>query len=71
MLGSVTGSMVSVMNVSLRRTNYEYSIVSLFCSVVSFLATRWILGDSGINLSSVGLLVMSALFSWRGYAEPK
>jgi hypothetical protein len=26
--------------------------------------------DSGINLSSVGLLVMSALFFWRGYTEP-
>jgi hypothetical protein len=58
------------MNVSRMRENYGYAIVFFVGSVVSCVATRWILGDSGINLSSAGLLVMSALFFGRGYTEP-
>jgi hypothetical protein len=58
------------MDQSLKRTHYEYATVSAILSIVSCVATRLILGDSGIDFSSVGLLVVSALFFWRGYNEP-
>lgn len=55
-----------VMNQGVRRMHFEYAAVSLVLSVVSWVSTRMILGDSGIGVPSVGLLLLSALFFWRG-----
>jgi hypothetical protein len=55
------------MNAGVKRTYYEYAAVAFVLSLVSCISTRMILGDSGIGFSSVGLLLMSAVFFWRGY----
>jgi hypothetical protein len=55
---------------TLKKHYYEYAVVAVLMSVISCVATRLILGDSGLNFSSIGLLLASALFLWRGYNEP-